>query len=156
MRCVNTGKPEAFAREAMLFETLLTQRQPRLASTLRAAGVVPEAYAQKYLCGMCVHVLPFEHLCVFIEKFLQQGWRYLVKFALALVDTLEPRLMGVAAGDSSAFLSLLRLDPAIFSDQGEILCSTSTIVHRHFSLILFRARSVACRACRQGALCVDP
>ena len=121
MRCVNTGKPEAFAREAMLFETLLTQRQPRLASILRAAGVVPEAYAQKYLCGMCVHVLPFEHLCVFIEKFLQQGWRYLVKFALALVDTLEPRLMDVAAGDSSAFLSLLRLDPAIFSDQGEIL-----------------------------------
>ena len=95
------GKPEGFVRDAMLFERLLSQREPSIAAALRSAGVVPEAYAQKYFCGLCVHVLPFWALSIFLERFLEEGWRYLLKFALALVSTLAPRLQAVAPGPSA-------------------------------------------------------
>jgi tetratricopeptide (TPR) repeat protein len=118
------GKPEAFVRDAMLFERLLDERLPEVARSLRTAGVVPEAYAQKYFCGLCIHVLPFEPLCKFLEKFLEGGWRYLIKFALAVVSTLKPRIQSVAAGDSSAFLALLRLDRDLFPDEDKTLFNT--------------------------------
>ena len=95
------GKPEAFVRDAMLFERLLSEREPSTATALRSAGVVPEAYAQKYFCGLCVHVLPFWALSIFLERFLEEGWRYLLKFALALVSTLTPRIQAVAPGPSA-------------------------------------------------------
>ncbi len=107
------GKPEAFARDAMLFERLLAEREPTIAAALRAAGVVPEAYAQKYFCGLCVHVLPFWALSVFLERFLEEGWRYLLKFALALVSMLAPRIQAVTPGLSA------------LSPQGALICGAS-------------------------------
>eukprot|EP00961_Rhodomonas_salina_P298366 3938007-Rhodomonas_salina.1 len=51
MRGYWKAKPEAFARDAMVYERLLTTRLPGVAKLLRESGVVPEAYAQKWFCG---------------------------------------------------------------------------------------------------------
>lgn len=40
--------PEAYARDAMVYERLLEQSHPQLAKHLRSAGVVPEAYVSKW------------------------------------------------------------------------------------------------------------
>lgn len=40
--------PEAYARDAMVYERLLEQSHPQLAKHLRTAGVVPEAYVSKW------------------------------------------------------------------------------------------------------------
>lgn len=43
--------PEAYARDAMVYERLLEQSHPKLAKHLRQAGVVPEAYVSKWYAG---------------------------------------------------------------------------------------------------------
>ena len=111
------AKPEAFARDAMVFERLLAERRPAVAAALRKAGVVPEAYAQKWLVGLCVHVLPFRHLAGFVERFLRHGVAFVLRFGLALAEALEGPLLA-AGRDAARLLALLRLDVALFPDAG--------------------------------------
>ena len=40
----------------------------QVATSLRGAGVVPEAYAQKWFVGLCVHCLPYRHLATYVER----------------------------------------------------------------------------------------
>jgi hypothetical protein len=107
------ARPSAFARDAMVFERLLSERDPEVARKLRSAGVVPEAYTQKYFCGLCVHVLPFKHLFTFYDRFMERGWTYLQRFALGLASKLRQRILEAPEGDSSNLLSLLRLDAKV-------------------------------------------
>ena len=41
--------------------------------TLAAKYVFPNTFCQKWFAGLCVHVLPFEDLCDFLEMFFEHG-----------------------------------------------------------------------------------
>ncbi|KAJ1471900.1 hypothetical protein T484DRAFT_1842437, partial [Baffinella frigidus] len=109
------AKPEAFARDAMVFETLLQEQNPTVATSLRGAGVVPEAYAQKWFVGLCVHCMPYRHLATYVERYLEQGYGFVLRFGLALCRVLEKPLLS-AGRDASRLLALLRLDVTLFPD----------------------------------------
>ena len=55
--------------------------------------IVPELYCQKYFCGLSVHVLPFESLYVYFDRFSRDGFRYLLAFALNVVSHLKADLL---------------------------------------------------------------
>jgi hypothetical protein len=115
------ARPSAFVRDSSVFERLLAERDADVAARLRTAGVVPEAYAQKWMCGLCVHVLPFRHLFAFMERFIVGGRMYLLKFAVALVESTRDLIMAANPYDTSRMLSILRLDKSIFPD-GMYVC----------------------------------
>ena len=108
--------PEAYVRDAMVYQRLLEQRVPKAAALLQQACVVPEAYASKWFIGLCVHVLPFEALLSFVEAFLEEGFVYLFKFSVACVQAVEPRLLECKFTDVNIILELLRLDTTQYPD----------------------------------------
>ena len=108
--------PEAYVRDAMVYQRLLEERVPKAAALLQQACVVPEAYASKWFIGLCVHVLPFEALLRFVEHFLEEGFVYLFKFSVACVQAIEPRLLECKFTDVNIILELLRLDTTQYPD----------------------------------------
>lgn len=111
--------PEPFVRDAMVYARLVEERQPAVAALLQQACVVPEAYASKWFIGLCVHVLPFEALLSYVEAFLVEGYVFLFKFALALVETIAPKLLECKFTDVNIILELLRLDTTRYPDDYE-------------------------------------
>jgi hypothetical protein len=111
--------PEAYVRDAMVYARLVEERFPAVATKLQSACIVPEAYASKWFIGLCVHVLPYASLLRYIEAFLTEGYVFLFKFALALVETLSPKLLALKASDVNIMLELLRLDTCHFPDNEE-------------------------------------
>ena len=102
--------PEPYVRDAMVYARLVEQRYPAVAAQLQAACLVPEAYASKWFIGLCVHVLPFEALISYVEAFLNEGFVFLFKFSLAIVDALSEQLKTLKMTDVNKILELLRLD----------------------------------------------
>ena len=111
--------PEPYVRDAMVYARLVETRHPAVHALLQAACVVPEAYASKWFIGLCVHVLPFEALIAYVEGFLSEGFPFLFKFALALVEAVSPKLLACRPTDVNIILELLRLDTTQFPDDHE-------------------------------------
>lgn len=108
--------PENFKRDAMVYGRLIEKHFPEVAKHLKTAGVVPEAYTQKWFVGLCLHVLPFPALFDFWEAFFRDGYLFLFQFALALVETLAPKILESKTTDVSKLFELLRLDVHTFPD----------------------------------------
>ena len=81
--------------------------------------MVPEAYASKWFIGLCVHVLPYEALLSYVEGFLEEGFLFLFKFSIALIEALAPKLLVLKMTDVNLILEYLRLDIAHFPDDYE-------------------------------------
>ena len=111
--------PDAYVRDAMVYARLVEERFPQVGDLLRNACVVPEAYVSKWFIGLNVHVLPYEALLTFVESFLEEGYMFLFKFALALVESLAPKLLALKLTDVNLIFELLRLDQAHFPDDYE-------------------------------------
>ena len=109
--------PEPYVRDAMVYARLVETRFPEVAALLQAACVVPEAYASKWFIGLCVHVLPFQALLPFVEGFLRDGYPYLFRFSMALVEAVKPRLLPLKFTDVNLILEMMRLDTC--QDPGE-------------------------------------
>jgi hypothetical protein len=60
---------------------------------LEAANLVPEAYAQKWFVGLCVHAMPFETLVEVIESFLSEGHLFLFKLSVAIVTAIKDQIL---------------------------------------------------------------
>lgn len=60
---------------------------------LEAANLVPEAYAQKWFVGLCVHAMPFEPLLEVVEAFLEEGNLFLFKLSVAIVSAIEQQIL---------------------------------------------------------------
>lgn len=93
---------------------LMQQFAPDVCQHLLQCCVLPQAYAQKWFSGLCLHVLPFESLFTFWEKFLQDGYLFLMKFGISLAITLKTKFL--ATKDVSTLFGLLRLDPKYLKD----------------------------------------
>ncbi len=100
-----------FTTDAYVFQKLLTINFPQLSAHLQKSGVDASVYCQKYFVGLCVHVLPFEYLYPYFEGFFEGGYKFLMKFALSLLNQLQPKLLAASANDPSTMFGLLRLDP---------------------------------------------
>lgn len=100
----------------MVFSRLLALHFPEVASLLEKAGMAAEAFASKWLVGLCLHVLPFRALLEFYDGFFAEGAAFLFKFALSLVGVVQGRLLACAPTDASTIFALLRLDPAHLPD----------------------------------------
>ena len=111
--------PEAYVRDAMVYSRLVEERYPKIAAHLQSACIVPEAYASKWFVGLCVHVLPFDALLRFFESYLADGFVFLFKFSLALVNAIGPKLLAQKTTDVNIILELLRLDVCQFPDDTE-------------------------------------
>lgn len=111
--------PEPYVRDAMVYARLVAEHQPDVAALLQAACVVPEAYASKWFIGLCVHVLPYEALIDYVEAFLTEGYVFLFKFAVAIINALAPQLLKCKPTEVNIILELLRLDQAHYPDDFE-------------------------------------
>lgn len=65
-----------------VYERLALQFFPEVAQHLRKAGVVPEAYTQKWFCGLCIQVLPYKALFDYFDAFFELGHIFLFQFAV--------------------------------------------------------------------------
>lgn len=113
------GAPEAFVRDAMVYGRLVQEREPEVAALLQQACVVPEAYASKWFVGLCVHVLPYKALFDFVEGFLRDGYLFLFKFSIALVQATKAKLLSFKPTQVNLILEVLRLDICQYPDDFE-------------------------------------
>jgi hypothetical protein len=110
----------AFATDAYVFQELVGKFFPQVAAHLQKNTIDPATYCQKWFVGLCVHVLPFEVLFHFFEKFFAGGFEFLMKFGLSLIKHLETQLLAINNNPASIF-ALLRLDPKVVSHDSEFL-----------------------------------
>lgn len=83
---------------------------------LEAANLVPEAYAQKWFVGLCVHAMPFETLVEVIESFLSEGHLFLFKLSVAIVTAIKDQILTTKPHEVNKLFELLRLDRKLFPD----------------------------------------
>lgn len=108
--------PQAYVRDAMVYARLVAERFPEVSALLSAACVVPEAYASKWLIGLCVHVLPYAALFDYFEAFLDEGHLFLFKFSLALIARTSDKLLACKPTEVNIILEILRLDLSQFPE----------------------------------------
>mmetsp|Transcript_5661 Transcript_5661/g.16994 ORF Transcript_5661/g.16994 Transcript_5661/m.16994 type:complete len:317 (-) Transcript_5661:186-1136(-) len=111
--------PDAYVRDAMVYARLAEEREPEVAALLQQACLVPEAYASKWLIGLCVHVLPFRALFDYVEAFLEHGHAFLFRFSLALLRRTKEKLLAFKPTDVNLILEVLRLDQCQYGDELE-------------------------------------
>lgn len=117
--------PQAFVRDARVLQRLhhsLAQQCPEVDEAAKRAeqcGMIPEAYAQKYFCGLCVHVLPFEALFSFLSAFFAGGSLFLLAFGFSMMKDLSVRILSAKKTDVVIISALLRLDAEQFPGMSE-------------------------------------
>jgi hypothetical protein len=105
--------PEAvgFATNAWVVEAVLQKRFPDVAAHFMKMNFWPDTYMQKILSGLSVHVLPFELMFSFLDSFISQGFVFLVKFELAIVEHFRHELLNIRDSTKINELhELMRLD----------------------------------------------
>jgi len=110
-----------FATDAYVFRELLRKFLPDIANHLEKNTIDPATYCQKWFVGLCVHVLPFEHLFLFFEKFLIGGYQFLMKFGLSLMKQLKDRILSL--NNPADLFAVLRLDSRLVIHDSDMLHS---------------------------------
>eukprot|EP00922_Rhytidocystis_sp_ex-Travisia-forbesii_P012351 GHVS01018623.1.p2 GENE.GHVS01018623.1~~GHVS01018623.1.p2 ORF type:complete len:360 (+),score=69.09 GHVS01018623.1:62-1141(+) len=103
----------AYVRDAKVFWKLVRKFFPHVSTHLENTAP-PEAFCSKWFVGLCVHVLPFRALMLFLEQFFSNGVEFLMKFGLALIQNCEGDIM--ATSQVSRILAILRLDVTEYDD----------------------------------------
>jgi hypothetical protein len=98
-----------FATDAQVLDYAMERELPQVHAHLRQHSLLPETFAQKWFCGLCVHLLPFAALFDFFEAFLERGHVFLLAFGLAVLEDLQSELL---KADVVRLYALLRLDAA--------------------------------------------
>lgn len=104
----------AFGTDAYVFYRILKEMEPSVVNHISMQGVVPETFCQKWFVGLCVHVLPFEHLFTFFDLFIKEGFTASFKLGVALIRHLRERI--TKTKDIAVLYSLLRMDSKVVSD----------------------------------------
>ena len=105
------GEAFGFATNAWVFEYILRSRDKEVADHFNKLNFWPDTYLQKILSGLCIHVLIFEQLFDFLDRFVEQGLPFLFKFGLAVVEHFRAELMAISKPEQiSEMYELLRLD----------------------------------------------
>ena len=76
---------------------------------------------QKWFVGLCVHAMPFASLLEVFEAFLSEGYIFLFKLSLAIVETVADRILATNSAEVNKLFELLRLDSLIATFFGLLL-----------------------------------
>lgn len=90
-------RSEAVAQgiDAYVLYEIIKQVNPALYAHLQKMNVLPDTFIQKWFGGLAVQVMPTQHLIDFWTQFFKHGFRYLFKFAIALLQALSPLLLSI-------------------------------------------------------------
>ena len=106
------------AIDCYLSSTLLIDKfdtDQEISKHLMERGIIPNAFAQKWFSGLCLHVLPFESLIYFFERIMEEGFIFVFKFAISFLLELKEDLM--KSNDISTLFGYLRLDKLYFKNR---------------------------------------
>lgn len=101
----------AYGTDAYVLYRIVKDLEPSIAAHISSQGVAPESFCQKWLVGLCVHVLPFQQLYIFFDMFLREGYTTSFKFGVALLKRMKAKLLSTK--DIARLYSLLRLDTKV-------------------------------------------
>jgi hypothetical protein len=99
-----------FATNAWLIESIMQKTHPDVARHFDSINFWPDMYMQKIISGCCVHVLLFETLFGFLDSFLTEGFTFLIKFVLAIVEQYRAQLLAIPAEGINELFEIMRLD----------------------------------------------
>ena len=99
-----------FATNAWLIDWVFKQRQPEIQKHFGKINFWPDTYMQKIISGLCVHVLNFDQLFDFLDAFMQEGFVWLVKFELAIVEHFREALLRCNDTQMNELFEIMRLD----------------------------------------------
>ncbi|SCU65502.1 GTPase activating protein, putative [Trypanosoma equiperdum] len=109
-----------FATSAWVVEHFMKRKFPDVAKHLEDLKFWPDTYLQKILTGLCVHVLSFKDLFVFLDLFIDGGINFLIKFCLAVVERFRSSILRVkSANDANTLYEIMRLDSKV-TDSNDI------------------------------------
>eukprot|EP01027_Heterolobosea_sp_BB2_P015360 GEZU01021984.1.p1 GENE.GEZU01021984.1~~GEZU01021984.1.p1 ORF type:complete len:376 (+),score=142.87 GEZU01021984.1:57-1184(+) len=108
----------SYGTDAYVFEHLMNIHFPKVAEHLRKNFIAPNTYCSKWFVSLNVHVLPFEALFDFYEKFFEGGFRYLMQFGLSLISHLQQQIL--EAKDPGTLFAFLRFDPKYVKDHQKL------------------------------------
>lgn len=106
-----------FVRDAYVLDYLLSIHNPAAHAQLARHRIAPGTYPQKWFVALCVHVLPFDALCAFLERLFVRGVRWLFQFGLGFFKVLGPRIC--QADNSGTIYAYLRLDRTVVDFEDE-------------------------------------
>eukprot|EP00930_Biecheleria_cincta_P102091 TRINITY_DN93771_c0_g1_i1.p1 TRINITY_DN93771_c0_g1~~TRINITY_DN93771_c0_g1_i1.p1 ORF type:complete len:308 (+),score=35.21 TRINITY_DN93771_c0_g1_i1:103-1026(+) len=101
------GEATACAVDGYVCVHLLRQH---LQDRLKALGLLPETFVQKWFAGICIHHLPYSLLFDYLDNFFKYGNSYLFQFFLAFFDEFEADIMN--AKNNPEANMLIRLESA--------------------------------------------
>lgn len=100
-----------FATNAWTFEAILQEVHKDVAEHFNKMNFWPDTYLQKIMSGLCIHVLPFTQLFEFLDNFMEQGFPYLLKFCLGIIERFRSDLLKIDSPTKiNELFSIMRLD----------------------------------------------
>ncbi|CAD2213259.1 Rab-GTPase-TBC domain containing protein, putative [Angomonas deanei] len=100
-----------FATSAWVVETFMQKKFKDVAEHLLSLNFWPDTYLQKILSGLCIHVLTFDKLFIFLDAFMEGGMKYLIRFCLAIVEHFRADLLAIkSVNDANNLYEIMRLD----------------------------------------------
>ncbi|ESL11181.1 hypothetical protein TRSC58_01078 [Trypanosoma rangeli SC58] len=103
-----------FSTTAWVVEGFMQRMFPDVAKHLETLKLWPDTYLQKILTGLCIHVLEFKDLFVFLDLFMEGGVKFLIKYCLAIVEHFRSHLLRVkSAENASDVYAIMRLDAKV-------------------------------------------
>jgi hypothetical protein len=102
-----------FVRDAYVLDHLLSLRNPAIHHHLAKNHIMPGTYPQKWFVALCVHVLPFDVLFAFLDRFFKRGVRFLFQFGLGFFETLKEQIL--KSDNPVNIFGYLRLDRTVVS-----------------------------------------
>lgn len=123
-----------FASNAWVFEHILSKQQPDVAAHFKKINFWPDTYLQKIMSGLCVHVLPFNLLFDFLDRFMAEGLSFVMRFCLGITEIFRSQL--IVTEEFDTLFNIMRLDRSIVTqdDVRRILAAADKIDIRDFPL----------------------
>jgi hypothetical protein len=107
-----------FVRDAYVLDHLLLKYNREVHDHLKKNHIMPGTYPQKWFVALCVHVLPFNALFAFFDRFFIRGVRFLFQFGLGFFKVLGPTLL--KSENPVTLFGYLRLDHTVVKFEDSI------------------------------------
>jgi hypothetical protein len=99
-----------FATSAWVVEYFIQELYPDVAKHFEKINFWPDTFLQKILSGLCVHVLEFDLLFDFLDRFMAEGFPFLLKFCLSIVEHFRTDLLSFGSDKINNLYEIMRLD----------------------------------------------
>ena len=103
-----------FATNAWVIDKIMHKTHPDVAKHFEAHNFWPDTYMQKILSGLGIHQLPYDVMFHFLDNFFKEGFMWLVKFELAIVEHFRGDLLKLTPNNINELYEMMRLDPKIY------------------------------------------